>query len=288
MKIKTKIIICIFKIIKKIINNRFFKKYIYLSIEPNKFVLCNNKEYFLVNSSDHAIGKDTFVKGEFEFESMVKAYKIIKKKYKTLNNFTLLDIGSNIGSMCIPSITRNFVKDAVAIEPNPQSYQLLCSNIHLNNLSKKIITKQIGIGKLQKNLYLILNKVNHGDNKVSSKKIKNKKFVKINSITLDRLTENLNKKLIIKVDVQGSEALVLKYGKNTLSKKPPLILEFDPNLFTDKNIIEIENILKQSKYNFFYDLNNTISEKIKFNHNNYIFKCKNLKNSKSLTDLLFI
>ena len=287
MKIKEKIIINIFKIIRKITDFRFFKKYSYLSANPNKFLLCSNQEYFVVNSSDHAVGKDTYVKGEFEFNSMAKAYKIIKE-YKKLNTFTLLDIGSNIGSMCIPSITRNYIKKAIAVEPNPESYRLLCSNINLNNLNKKIITKKLCIGEFKKNLYLILNNVNHGDNKISYTKIKNKKFVKVNSITLDSLTNNFNEKFIIKIDVQGSELLVLKYGKKTLSKKPPLILEFDTKLALDKNIIEIGKILKQAKYSFFYDLNVAFPQKINFTEENYLLKFKKLKKSKSNTDLLFI
>jgi len=287
MKIKEKIIINIFKIIRKITDFRFFKKYSYLSANPNKFLLCGNQEYFIVNSSDHAVGKDTYVKGEFEFNSMAKAYKIIKK-YKKLNTCTLLDIGSNIGSMCIPSITRNYIKKAIAVEPNPESYRLLCSNINLNNLNEKITTKKLCIGEFKKNLYLILNSKNHGDNKISRTKIKNKKFVKVNSITLDSLTNNFNEKFIIKIDVQGSEFLVLKYGKRTLYKKPPLILEFDLNLALDKNIIEIGKILKQAKYSFFYDLNDTFPQKINFTEENYFLKFKKLKNSKSLTDLLFI
>ena len=287
MKIKEKIIINIFKIIRKITDFRFFKKYSYLSANPNKFLLCSNQEYFIVNSSDHAVGKETYVKGDFEFNSMAKAYKIIKK-HKKLNDCTLLDIGSNIGSMCIPSITRNYIKKAIAVEPNPESYRLLCSNINLNNLNEKITTKKLCIGEFKKNLYLILNSENHGDNKISRTKIKNKKFVKVNSITLDSLTNNFNEKFIIKIDVQGSEFLVLKYGKKTLSKKPPLILEFDLNLALDKNIIEIEKILKQAKYSFFYDLNDTFPQKINFTEENYFLKFKKLKNSKSLTDLLFV
>ena len=287
MKIKEKIIINIFKIIRKITDFRFFKKYSYLSANPNKFLLCSNQEYFIVNSSDHAVGKETYVKGDFEFNSMAKAYKIIKK-YKKLNTCTLLDIGSNMGSMCIPSITRNYIKKAIAVEPNPESYRLLCSNINLNNLNEKITTKKLCIGEFKKNLYLILNNENHGDNKISHTKIKNKKFVKVNSITLDSLTNNFNEKFIIKIDVQGSEFLVLKYGKRTLYKKPPLILEFDLNLALDKNIIEIGKILKQAKYSFFYDLNDTFPQKINFTEENYFLKFKKLKNSKSLTDLLFV
>jgi len=287
MKIKEKIIINIFRIIRKVTDFRFFRKYSYLSANPNKFLLCSNKEYFIVNSQDHAIGKDTYVKGEFEFNRISKAYKIIKK-YKKLNKYTLLDIGSNIGSVCIPSITRNYIKKAIAIEPNPESYRLLCSNINLNNLNEQITTKKLCIGEFKKNLYLILNNENHGDNKISYTKIKNKKFVKVNSITLDSLTNNIDKKFIIKIDVQGSEFLVLKYGKKTLSKKPPLILEFDLNLALENNIIEIGKILKQAKYSFFYDLNDAFSQKINFTDENYLLKCKKLKNSKSLTDLLFI
>lgn len=288
MKIKEKIIINIFKIIRRITDFRFFKKYSYLSTNPNKFLLCSDQEYFIVNSSDHAVGKDTYVKGEFEFNAMmVKAYKIIKK-YKKLNSYTLLDIGSNIGSVCIPSITRNYIKKAIAVEPNPESYRLLCSNINLNNLNEKITTKKLCIGEFKKNLYLLLNNKNHGDNKISYTKVKNKKFVKVNSITLDSLTNNFNEKFIIKIDVQGSELLVLKYGKKTLSKKPPLILEFDTKLALDKNIIEIGKILKQAKYSFFYDLNVAFPQKINFTEENYLLKFKKLKKSKSNTDLLFI
>lgn len=153
MNIKQKIIIKIINTFKKLIDNRFFKKYIYLSFKSNKFILCGNKEYFVVNSSDHSIGKELFIKSEFGFDSIIKAFKIIKQNYKTISNYTLLDIGANIGSISIPSVKRKFLKEAIAVEPNPESYQLLNANVFINKLNNRIKTVKTCIGERERKKY---------------------------------------------------------------------------------------------------------------------------------------
>ena len=287
MNIKQKIIIKIINTFKKLIDNRFFKKYIYLSFKSDKFILCGNKEYFVVNSSDHAIGKELFIKSEFGFENMTKAFNILKQNYKTISNYTLLDIGANIGSISIPSVKRKFLKEAIAVEPNPESYRLLCSNIFLNNLNNSVIPKQICLGEKKSKVFLILSSKNHGDNRISYSRNKNKNSIKLSSVTLDFFTQSYNKKFIIKVDAQGSESLILKHGQKTLSRKPPLILEFDKNIMKEGDFLKIVECLTKSKYNSIYDLGLIKPFKIKFSEKNIFLIWNNLSKN-SITDLLFI
>ena len=284
---KQKIIIKLFQFFNKFSKNRFFRKYFFLAQNQNKFILTKTKEIFVVNTSDKAIAKDLFVTGEFEYANIEKAYNIIKKKYKNISNYTLLDIGANIGSICIPTIVRKVLKKVIAIEPSLRSLQLLKVNTILNKVDDNIEYICSLVGKNKKNLNFLLSEDNHGDNKVVTKKIKNS--IKANSISLDYLTNKYKNKFIIKIDVQGHEGIVLSNGKRTLSKKLPLILELYPFYINlNKSFNKILNPLLVANYEYFYDLSEINPKKIAFNKKTILIKYNNLKKLNNFTDLLFI
>lgn len=84
--------------------------------EDQKFMIAQGKETYVVVTGDMAVGYPLFMQGESDFSKFVDAFSLLRDA-KGRNCDVLWDIGANIGSICIPALTRNFVKKAVAFEP---------------------------------------------------------------------------------------------------------------------------------------------------------------------------
>jgi FkbM family methyltransferase len=246
---------------KFIINN---KKINFDNIEKNKELLAinNYSEKYIVNSSDIAIGRSLYINGHFEFDTFLHALKILENKIKKK---TLIDIGANIGSICIPAIKRKIFENCIAIEPEPYNYNLLSKNIFINDVNDKIETLNIALGQFDdEQLKFELSVDNFGDHRIKSdSKEKNfynedkRKIITVNTKKLDTIMKRFNPKdTFIWIDTQGYESFVLDGGINTLSKKTPMVIEFWPyglDKFTSYNLLK-KNLIK-ADYKYCYNLN---------------------------------
>ena len=248
--------------------------------------LNKNKQKYLVHTSD-TISKKLFIDYNFDFKIIKKALKFLDKNNKRK---TLLNVGANIGSICIKSVKEKLFNSAIVFEPAKSHFRLLVANIFINKLENKIKAHQLALSDKKKILKLSLNqKGNLGDNRILKKTSnkKNLKIEKVKSDKLDNFTSKLNKKnSLIFMDVQGHEPYVLKGGKKTIKKKIPIVLEFSP-LLLDKNWIKNFELLFRN-YKYFYDLHKNKSKKI-LNKQNLTDLFNNLKHEKNnYTDLLIV
>ncbi len=123
-------------------------------------------EKYIVNSSDAVIGRSLYINGSFEFDTFLHTLEILKNKIKTE---TLVDIGANIGSICIPAVKREIFKNCLAIEPEPYNFDLLTKNIFINNLSNKIQTFNFALGQFDnEKIKFELSENNYGDHRIKS------------------------------------------------------------------------------------------------------------------------
>jgi FkbM family methyltransferase len=259
---KIKFIVTIKKIIfnsnflyKLIINNKIItfdshKKKVEL-LATNNF-----NEKYIINTSDIEIGRSLYINDNSDFDNFLNIVEIIKNNIKTV---TLVDIGANIGNICIPAVKRGIFKNCLAIEPEPYNFDLLTKNIFINDVSNKIQTFNVALAEFdnqKKEFHLCED--NYGDHRIKSNLIKKfvfnedkrKKTIYVETKRLDTVLKNFNpKETLVWMDVQGYEALVLEGGINTLSKKPPLVIEFFPYLLDTFNSYDL---LKKNLVNFRY------------------------------------
>jgi FkbM family methyltransferase len=203
-------------------------------------VLCNGKQWNL------------------QIINILKTYII---KYN-LKHF--LNVGSHIGSICLPISLH--INNVTAIEAYPETYNHLCQNIQLNNISN-INTINIAVGNSEEDIYFmscdkicpientnriinnsggmhvftendIQNNIRSGN--LSDKKIQNK-MNKLDNLEIDNFD-------IMLVDIEGYEYDFLLGAKEKLIKYKPII------------IIEIWNDNKRKKEN----MNTTRHEIIKY------------------------
>lgn len=259
--------------IKNFIKNTFPRLltfYIYIKIflnlhRKNKEMLINNnlaKEKYFINSSDLVIGQKILKKGNFEFEKFIKVIKLLKKKV----NFILIDIGANIGTVCIPAIRRGFFQKCIAIEPDPYNFSLLKKNIKINGLNKniKIINTALGSDD-NKRAVFELSEYNFGDHRVRNENDlldknyyleKQRKTIVVKLTKLDTVLKKINpKNVFLWIDVQGYEGFVLEGARNTLKHNPPLVIEFWPYALERSGCTELlKEIIIKANYKNCYDL----------------------------------
>src|SRR5690349_12238532 len=74
----------------------------------------HGSEKYVVINSDNAISKALFIKGTFDFDKVEKALTILASSNKTFKLETLIDVGANIGTVCIPAVKRGLAARAIA------------------------------------------------------------------------------------------------------------------------------------------------------------------------------
>ena len=205
-----------------------------------KYILYSNKYFFIIFGKDKFISRETYINGPHDYHLFKKTRLLLKKKIKYL-----IDVGANIGTFCIPPVKDGFIKKCVAIEPVKKIYNILNTNIFLNEIDKKIETYDYVISDdVKENLALSQNKNNFGDNRFIQTKNKKQNF---RIIKLNHFIKKFDlSKLLIKIDVQGFEDKVLMSGSRFLLKKVPLIIEFDYNFLKKKNSKKIVQLLKKN------------------------------------------
>lgn len=165
------------------------------------------------------------------------------RDYFNLKKGIFVDIGSNIGKYTV-RIGRQ-LKDkgkVISIEPEPNNFDIIKKNVRMNKLNN-VILENLACSSRKGVLNFYLKKTGTGGHSLVNK---TKEKIKVKAEKLDSILskQKIKKADLIKIDVEGAEAEVLKGARKTLKEKPKIIFEAWNKSYLDK----IENILK--KYNY--------------------------------------
>ncbi|MFM9939196.1 MAG: FkbM family methyltransferase [Hyphomicrobiaceae bacterium] len=221
---------------------------------------------FLINLRDNFISKALFVSGETDYSKMLVAIDILKRqRHAGASPDLLVDVGANIGSICVPAVVRGLVSKSVAIEPQPLNCRLLRSNIALNDLVDRIEVLERAASSCDGDtLTMELSDDNWGDHRiaVSSKLGRygevDRKRIEVRTVGLDSIGAiSAAERPLIWMDIQGYEGHALRGATRILSRKPPLVLEFWP--YGMRRAESFEALLASTAhYRGFFDLNEPI------------------------------
>jgi FkbM family methyltransferase len=241
--------------------SQYFRAAIFDSAKPNNLLLSNiSDEMYLVSSSDKVIGRKTYIAGTFDFDKFEKVFKLLDTSFVP---HTLIDIGANIGTICIPAVKRGLFSCAVAFEPDPFNYSLLNKNICINGLSEKIESYNLALGEFSNSmLEFELSENNFGDHRIriihnnGVNNESNRKTIQVRCETLDHFSKEINpKSTLIWMDTQGFEGFVLSGATQILQSSPPMVIEFWPYGMNRTGSYEsLKNALCNARYTVFYDL----------------------------------
>lgn len=166
---------------------------------------------------------------------------------------TMLDIGGNIGQHSL--ILAPYCKQIFAFEPIPEIYEEFSNSIKANSY-KNIFLKNCAIGNKKETKEFYFNVANTG----ASSFIKNNNNSKKLSVEIELLKNALpkNQKFdIVKIDVEGYEAVVILGNKEIfLENRPIIFLEFAPSSINSEGTYNCQELLT-----FFFENNYEIYSK---------------------------
>ena len=221
--------------LKKIKSKRLRKK-----LGSNIKAIITNSEngIFAVDPEDLEVGQK-LRSGGFGIGEVERLKQFINNKSK------VLIVGTHIGSLAIP--LSEHCKEITAIEANPNTFELLEINLHLNNI-KNITPHNIFANDSHEKVEFLLNTVNSGGSKRKPKKSSflydydDPEIIELESHRLDDYLPQHDYDLVL-LDIEGSEYFAMKGMKEILSNCNTLVVEFLPHHLKNVADIDVETFL---------------------------------------------
>lgn len=177
------------------------------------YVLCADTDFALIASLTEA--------GELE-----PGTRILIEKYLRVQD-TYIDVGANIG-MHVIAAARAVGHDGkvLAYEPHPITANFLRQSTWLNGLTSVVSVVEAAVGDAASigRLYIGKTSGHHSLYSLSNNEGAEEKFVEVQVVTLDALSENIGNATLLKIDAEGAELEVIRGAKNLLSNNTNLCL----------------------------------------------------------------
>jgi len=217
-------------------------------------------ETFVVSSRDTGVGRMLVCHGLLDYKTLETVIAILGPNF---SRDLLVDVGANIGSICVPAVSRGVFKRAIAVEPAPDNFSLLSTNISVNNVADRISTYNFALGSQNgEHVTFELAESNFGDHRIRTRsdaglyEEDKRKTLSVRSETLDSIAGKLDpENSLIWMDTQGYEGHILKGARTALSSRIPLVIEFWPyGMNRSESYLPLKAALLESNYEWFYDL----------------------------------
>ncbi len=216
--------------------------------KPDFVMIGNNKMY--IDKDDRVVSLSLILNGVWEeYET-----ELFKRNLRLGD--TVIDVGANIGyhTLIAAEIVGNNGQ-VYAFEPDPKNFGILKRNVEVNGyknvtLVNKALSNKNGVGKL-----FLSEEDNHGDFRIFGSD-DDRKSVDIELIKLDSFFGSRIPKInVIKMDVQGAEALVFKGASRTLksNKRLKVFTEFWPRALrqSGSSAKEYSDVLVKNRFKIY-------------------------------------
>jgi len=225
--------------------------FIYRFLKPKGIILAKVQDNLLyMDTRDDAIVPYLLTYGVYEeYET-----ELFKKSIKP--GMVVVDIGANIGYYSLIAARLVGISGKVyAFEPETNNYNILISNIKINNFTNIIIPIQKAVLDKCGKTNLFIDKYNLGLHSISKNNITTKSsgFIEAETTTIDSFLRNMQSKRVdlIKIDVEGSEGFIIRGAEETLKhNNPKIIMEFSPRTLKNAGSEAIDLLLDLKRHNF--------------------------------------
>ena len=205
-----------------------------------KSVIVESKNGTLaVDPRDLEVGLKLRNNGSYGLDEIARINELIS----TQSN--VLVVGAHIGSLVIP-IAKNCNK-VVAIEANPNNFNLLKTNLHLNK-TENVSIHNIAASSKQETIKFQMNVVNSGGSKRLPKnneymyRYDNPEVIEVQAHSLDEYLDDNNFDLVL-IDIEGSEYFAMQGMEKIMSNCNTLIVEFLPHHLKNVADVTVEQFL---------------------------------------------
>jgi FkbM family methyltransferase len=221
------------------------------------------------SSRDAAVGRRLYSHGEFEYDKIEKALGLVRAAAPARAGAGwLLDVGANIGTVCIPLVRDRAFARALAFEPEPRNYRFLVENVRANGLESAITAVNAGVSSANTTMTMELAFDNFGDHRIrvgtprSSHPECREEERAVIQVPVHRLDDYLASVPVapsdvglLWIDVQGHEHHVLEGASAVLAAGVPVVAEFWPYALARAGTDATAFVgLLRSRFRWFYDL----------------------------------
>jgi len=196
------------------------------------------------SNKDRAIGRLLFTDRAFEIDKIERAIRcaIATGALHERNDGWLLDVGANVGSVCIPLVQRGVLTHALAFEPEPKNYAHLVRSLALNGIDVRTIRpRNAAVSSKNGAAALELAFTNFGDHRIrveapttSHPELREAERAVI-TVPVHRLDDAVAAEGIARdavrliwIDAQGHEGQILEGASGILAGDVPVVTEFWP------------------------------------------------------------
>jgi FkbM family methyltransferase len=193
------------------------------------------------DSKDWLIGKYLYVNRTYEAREIQNVMTLLRQDgfLKEKEPIAVLDVGANIGMICIALLKHGYFQRAIAFEPTPNSYRLLTRNLRQNGLSDRVIHFPWALSSAEGEVEIELSADNSGDNRVRQTarpgafREERRRAVTVTAKMLDQIWVSepaLSEERIslVWLDIQGHEGHFFLGAQDVLRKGVPVVTEFWP------------------------------------------------------------
>lgn len=210
--------------------------------EPRDVTVESYNGRLTFHSRDKLIGKYLYVDRAYERRYIESALGVLERdgylSAGTRGEGVLLDVGANIGMICIALLEQHRFARAVAVEPSPHNLRLLEHNVAQNGLRERVLVVPCALSAADGEMELELSEYNSGDNRIrhgtssGAWREDRREVVKVQVRTLDAVLADrrvdAREVRLAWVDIQGHEGYFLRGARATLAAGVPVVSEFWP------------------------------------------------------------
>lgn len=204
----------------------------------------------------------------YDYEtSTIYAFKRILQEIEA---HALVDVGANIGVYSVFCSDSPSLKEIHAFDPAPASYSLLAQNASLQRRDRvKIQTHQIAASSTVSVVPFQIVAPTSGANSVVGEKEAGKDYIDVDARPLDDVIKIRNRRLAVKIDVEGHEAEAIR-GMTSLLRENDCYIQVEA--LREARIKEVRELLESFGYEYVFSLRDDHL----FLHNNLAGHTKNI------------
>ena len=239
--------------------------------EPVEFIGKNKISYTLPNTMDH-IGKELFIKGIYETETINIIKKLLHKRT------VFFDVGANIGAISVP-VSKFFSGEIHVFEPSRSIFKFLEINV-VNNGIKNILLNNTAVYSADGNeIDFFSVDENYGGSSLAQT-YSDQPHYRVKTVSIDAYCKrnNISRINVLKIDVQGFEIEVLKGCQSLLKNKAIDNIIFEFEIWAERNarfpIGAAQDFLLSMGYEIFTFKNKKIEKVINTGYRMLWAKCK--------------
>ncbi len=169
-----------------------------------------------------------------KYADYVQMHSVCKFVSQLRTRPVIVDVGAHHGAyaVLIGHIVRPFGGLVLAVEPNPQSYRILRSNVRLNNLEDVVICEQVAVSDSPGIMNLALD-----DSQSQITSHKSNLSITVETITLKLLIDKyeIHSVDLLIIDVEGAELPVLRGFPWEMTEVKKIFCELHPYAWADFN-----------------------------------------------------